>query len=90
MHKESRLPRPEFVVSTIEIFNQELFDTELLHETQEMLDKWFFSFILLPDREEIDKQVSVHVYKKLKTLITSIQNEVHPEEIEDFLVTTNF
>ena len=89
MTKESRLPRPEFVVSTLQVFNQELYDTELLFETQEMIDKWFFSFILLPDREEIDRQVSVHVYKKLKTLLTSIQNEVHPEDIDDFLVSTN-
>ena len=89
MSKESRLPRPEFVISTLQVFNQELYDSELLFETQEMIDKWFFSFILLPDREEIDRQVSVHVYKKLKTLLTSIQDEIHPGEIDEFKVTTS-
>lgn len=75
--------RPEFVTSTIDVFNDELFHIHQLPQMHEDLDRVHKLVMLIIDEyfPNLDKQSWWETYKRLKILLTSFQKKQHPETI---------
>lgn len=74
MTKNAQITRPEFVTSTLEVYD-ELFYHHQLPQVQEDLDK-VHKLVMLTDDERfpnMDKQTWWETYRCLKVVITSFQ-----------------
>lgn len=82
MTKTIQNARPEFVTSTLEVYD-ELFVIHQLPQVQEDLDR-VHKMVMLTDDERftiVDKQTWWETYRCLKVVITSFQNRQDPESI---------